>query len=453
MDAAVLAKRLERERRAREEAERILEAKSRELFQSNERLKAASAELERQSGQLTAILENTRAGILLVDGEGRIRRVNRGAELLFGMGAAELEGHEAARLTEKADADALRAADAPTAARALSHARDDVVGRRADGTDFPMELAVAAVEIDSAPHAVWICRDITARKEAEARRAALESELAQAQKLESLGTLSAGIAHEINTPVQFVSDNVHFLKEAAGDLDAVFAAYAVLAEAIDSGGDVKAALTAARAAEAEADLAFVREEMPPALDQALVGLAQITKIVSAIKVFAHPGLQDRTDFNLNEAIDTTVTVSASQWKHVAELETDLQDGLPPVPGYPGELNQVFLNLIVNAAQAIEEAGAEGKGRIAIATRVEDRSAVVTVSDSGCGIAPENQGRIFDPFFTTKEVGKGTGQGLSLCYSIVTQKHGGQIAVASEPGKGTVFTIRLPLDAGKAEQAA
>ena len=369
------------------------------------------------------------------------------------MTAADLDGHEAAALTAKADDEALRAADAPMAARALSHARDDVVGRRADGTDFPMELAVAAVEIDGAPHAVWICRDITARKEAEASRAALESELAQAQKLESLGTLSAGIAHEINTPVQFVSDNVHFLKEATGDLEAVLAAYAALAEAIDSGGDVKAALAVARAAEAEADLAFVREEMPPALDQALVGLAQITKIVSAIKVFAHPGLEDRTEFNLNEAIETTVTVSASQWKHVAELECDLQDGLPPVPGYPGELNQVFLNLIVNAAQAIEEAAAGGKGRIAITSRVDGNSAIVTVSDSGCGIAPENQGRIFDPFFTTKEVGKGTGQGLSLCYSIVTQKHGGQIAVASEPGKGTVFTIRLPLDAGKAEQAA
>ena len=453
MDATVLEKRLARERRAREEAERILEEKSRELYRSNEDLKAAGVELERQSGQLAAILENTRAGILLVDGDGRIRRANRGAELLFCIAVADLEGREAAALTEKADAEALRAADAPMAARALSHARDDIFGRRADGTTFPMELAVAAVEIDGAAHAVWICRDITARKEAEAKRAALEAELAQAQKLESLGTLSAGIAHEINTPVQYVSDNVHFLKESTGDLEAVFTAYAALAAAVESGGDAATALAAARTAETEADLDFIRAETLPALEQALGGLAQITKIVSAIKVFAHPGVEDRTEFNLNESIETTVTVSTSQWRHVADLETDLQDGMPPVSGYPGELNQVFLNLIVNAAQAIEEASPGEKGRITVTSRREGDSAVVTVHDTGCGIPQENQGRIFDPFFTTKEVGKGTGQGLSLCYSIVTQKHGGQIAVSSDPGKGTTFTVRLPLDAKKAEQAA
>ncbi len=453
MDATVLEKRLARERRAREEAERILEEKSRELFLANESLKAATAALERQSGQLTAILENTRAGILLVDAEGLIRHANRGAELLFGLDADGFDGRAADGLTERADAEALRAAEAPTAARALSHARDDVIGRRADGTTFPMELAVAAVEIDGASHAVWICRDITARKEREAERAAMERELAQAHKLEALGTLSTGIAHEINTPVQYVSDNVHFLKEAAGDLESVLKAYAGLVTAAEAGGDTATALAAVRSAEAEADLDFVREEMPQALDQALTGLSRITKIVTAIKVFAHPGLAERTMLDLNEAIDTTVTVSANQWKYIAELDCDLQADLPQVPGYPGELNQVFLNLIVNAAQAIEEAEPDGKGRITITTRAEGDCAIVTVRDTGCGIPPENQARIFDPFFTTKEVGKGTGQGLSLSHGIVTQKHGGQISVRSEPGDGSTFTVRLPLQAGAAERAA
>jgi len=272
----------------------------------------------------------------------------------------------------------------------------------------------------------------------------MEVQLRQAQKLEALGTLAGGIAHEINTPTQYVGDNVRFLEASFADVCIVLDRAAELGAAAEAEPNLAPLAGALRAAEAAADLDFLRDEIPTAIAQSLDGVDRIRQIVLAVKEFSHPDVKEVSAIDLNHAIETTITVSRNQWKYVAELETALAPDLPPVPCRGGEINQVILNLIVNAAHAIEAKGA-GIGKIAVATACVDGWAEIRVSDTGTGIPAEIRERIFDPFFTTKAPGKGTGQGLAICHTIVVQKHGGSIQVESEPGVGTTFVVRLPLE--------
>ena len=171
----------------------------------------------------------------------------------------------------------------------------------------------------------------------------------------------------------------------------------------------------------------------------------MARIVLAMKEFSHPGDREKSQVDLNRAIENTLAVSKNEWKHVAEIRRDLDDELPPVLCLPGEMNQVLLNLVVNAAHAIEATRASGKGHIDIATRRHGGAVTISVADNGTGMSEQVRERIFDPFFTTKGVGKGTGQGLAICRDVVVTKHGGRIAVDTEPGRGTTFTITLPID--------
>ncbi len=280
-------------------------------------------------------------------------------------------------------------------------------------------------------------------------REQMHIQLAQAQKLESIGQLAAGIAHEINTPAQYVGDNLEFLEQSFGELGELLKRYQALLAAAGE-GEVPAELVAeVREAAEAADVEFLEEEIPRALAQSREGIGRVSKIVRAMKDFSHPGSEQKEPIDLNHAIESTVTVARNEWKYVAELEMELDEGLPPVPCLAAEMNQVVLNIVVNAAHALgdqrEAREGEGKGRIFVRTRSEgDVWAVVEIEDTGPGIPEEIRDRIFDPFFTTKEVGKGTGQGLAIARSIVVDKHGGTLDVASEPGQGTTFTIRLPL---------
>lgn len=274
--------------------------------------------------------------------------------------------------------------------------------------------------------ATWT--DVTDIRKAERARAALETELRQSQKLDALGTLAGGIAHEINTPTQYVGDNVRFLKTAFADLSA--------------------AIAALRAREAAPDIEFLLSEVPLAIDQSLDGIERVRQIVAAVKEFSYPDAKEKSPADLHAAINTTLTVSRNQWKYVADVETRFAPDLPPVPCHVGEINQVVLNLVVNAAHAIEAKG-EGRGLITIATRKDGDWVEISVADTGTGIARGDADRVFDPFFTTKPPGKGTGQGLSISRTIVVKKHGGSLALRSEPGAGAEFTIRLPLGADRA----
>ncbi|RLB15494.1 MAG: histidine kinase, partial [Deltaproteobacteria bacterium] len=284
-------------------------------------------------------------------------------------------------------------------------------------------------------------RDITERK-------LLERQLAQAQKLESIGQLAAGIAHEINTPTQYVGDNTRFLKEGFEDLDRLVNEYQELVKELSEKGGFEESIERVTEIADEIDLEYLREEIPLAIKQSLAGVERVAKIVRAMKEFSHPGSDEKTPTDLNKAIENTVTVARNEWKYVADLEIDFDEKLPPVPCLPGEMNQVILNMIVNASHAIADVvgdGANGKGTITIRTRKEEEWAEIRIEDTGAGIPEEIRERIFDPFFTTKEVGKGTGQGLSIAHNVIVDKHGGMIDVESDAGKGTTFIIRLPLE--------
>jgi signal transduction histidine kinase len=282
--------------------------------------------------------------------------------------------------------------------------------------------------------------DITERK-------MLEKQLAQAQKLRSIGQLASGIAHEINTPTQYVGDNIRFLKDAFEDLIVVLQGDEELLAAA-RGGVVSAELIRRlQDGRERADLEYLVSEVPVAIQHTLEGVERISKIVRAMKDFAHPGREEKAPADLNQIIDSTVTVARNEWKYVADMQTDFDRSLPPVLCHPAEIGQVILNLVINAAHAIEDVVKQGraaKGGITIATRRRDGWAEIRISDTGGGIPENIRHRIFDPFFTTKEIGRGTGQGLAICYPVIVGKHGGRITFDSEVGRGTTFTIGLPL---------
>jgi len=264
--------------------------------------------------------------------------------------------------------------------------------------------------------------------------AELERQLAQANRLEAIGQLAAGIAHEINTPVQFIADNTRFLTDAFADILPALRQLAALEP--DEAPEALRAL----------DLEFIAEEVPSALEQSLEGLARVTRIVRAMKDFSHPG-EGRADTDVNRAIESTVQVARNEWKYVADVELDLDAAVGKVPCYEGELKQVVLNIVINAAHALGEQRDSGErenpGRIRIGTRRLGERLRIEIADDGPGMAPEVRARVFDPFFTTKGVGIGTGQGLSLAHSVIVQKHGGTIDVESAPGEGARFVIEIP----------
>jgi PAS domain S-box-containing protein len=286
-----------------------------------------------------------------------------------------------------------------------------------------------------------MCEDVTESK-------LLRSQLLQSQKLESVGQLAAGIAHEINTPTQYIGDNVRFLKDAFQSLNKLLAGYERLLTAAKASALSGEIMQEVSAAVADAEAPYLLEEIPKAIDQTLEGVTRVSQLVSAMKEFSHPGTKEKTPLDLNHAIQSTITVARNEWKYVADLETDFDPSLPLISCQPGEFNQVILNLIVNSAHAIANVvgkSGSGKGKIRVQTRNCQDHLEIRICDTGSGIPEKVRARIFDPFFTTKEVGKGTGQGLAIARSVVVDKHGGTIHFETEDGKGTTFVIRLPHD--------
>ena len=276
----------------------------------------------------------------------------------------------------------------------------------------------------------------------------LQIQLSQAQKLESIGQLAAGIAHEINTPIQYVGDNTRFLQGCQKEIFSLIEKYRHFLRSAKEGEVSQAVISELEKAESDVDFEYLFQEVPKAIQQSLEGVDRVAKIVRAMKEFSHPGIKEKTAVDINKAIETTITIARNEWKYVSEMMTDLDPSLPLVLCLPDDFNQVILNIIVNAAHAIARVvgdGSKGKGTITVKTKSEDNWVEVRISDTGTGIPEEIRGRIFDPFFTTKEVGKGTGQGLTISHSIIVKKHGGTLTFETEEGKGTTFIIRLPVE--------
>lgn len=325
---------------------------------------------------------------------------------------------------------------------------DNVRFTRKDAKDGFLGITISPIAEAGMEQAGYLlmAADITERR-------ILEGQLTQAQKLESIGQLAAGIAHEINTPIQYIGDNTRFLKVALDKLRNTFLKHNELLATVKQN-----AVTDQLIAEVEAEIdknkiEYILEQIPQAIEDSLDGIKRVSKIVKAMKEFSHPGSDEKTPIDLNRTLESTITVCRNEWKYHANMEQNFDPELPLVPCLPGELNQVILNMLVNAAHAIADVvndEPDKKGVIKVSTHNRKDWAEIKISDTGAGIPKEHQNKIFDHFFTTKEVGKGTGQGLAISHNVIVEKHGGAITFVSEKGKGTTFVIRLPITASSAK---
>jgi PAS domain S-box-containing protein len=379
---------------------------------------------------------------LALDAKGRVTRWNAALGALLGRDADTVLGKTLAECALTWDGRRVEQAVNSVLATGLACELEVVTFRDAAGQEGWMRLTVGPNSLGGDPTLAVVVTgdDITERR----RREQIAN---HAQKLEAVGQLAAGIAHEINTPVQFIGDNLHFLGDAFNDLSKVLAEQARLRDACRASGTCTAELDSVERAESAADVEFLMEEIPKAIHQSSEGVQRVAAIVKAMKDFSHPDSADRQPVDLNQTIATTLTVARNEYKYVADVVTEFDPTLGQVPCFAGEINQVILNLLVNAAHAIGDVvkGKSGKGIITISTRKIGQWAEIRLRDTGTGIPERVRNRLFEPFFTTKPVGKGTGQGLYLSRQIVVKRHNGTIDIETEMGKGTTFIIRLPYE--------
>ncbi len=391
---------------------RSLDVMSAELQERYDALARRLRERERDLRVFQAVHD----AVLLLDDSEHILEANASATRVTGLSHDALVGRAFADSVgvsppvARLDLDVMASRNGPL--------EEDVLVTRPDGSLRQCELTVVSLGAGSPSDGRWIAvlRDVTERR-------TLQNQLFQSHKLEAIGQLAAGVAHEINTPCQYVADNLAFLKDAFESL-----ALAVYREDAPANGD----------------LAFLRDEVPSAIAQSLSGMERIAEIVRGIKTFSHPGTGARTACDLNQMLQTTVTIARNEWKYVSDVELDLDPTLPQAWVYADEIQHVFLNLVVNAAQAIADAaGPTGtRGHIRVSSRRKGEMIEIRVADDGPGIPEKIRAHVFDPFFTTKPAGKGTGQGLAICHRVV-EHHSGRIEIEDHDGPGAVFLVRLP----------
>jgi PAS domain S-box-containing protein len=438
-------------RRAHDELEHRVAERTAELVEANNTMqievgerKRAEVELSDAKEFLSDVIDNVPNLIFVKDREGRFTLVNRALAELYGTTVEDIVGKTVTDFkNDSSSSEQIKIDDWEVFEKGLEKIipEEKFTDVHGDLHWFHTVKRPLAIGDRNVRHLLGIATDLTERK-------ILESQLRHSQKLESIGQLAAGIAHEINTPTQYVGDNARFMRDAFTDIDSVLKKYAEFFE-VARNGKIEPEFIAEIQEEIEnADLKYLCEEVPNAIQQSLEGVTRIAKIVQSMKEFAHPGTKDKTAADLNRAIESTITVARNEWKYVAELETYFDETLPTVPCLLGEFNQVVLNMIINATHAIGNVvgdGANGKGKITVTTKkIDDDWAEIRIGDSGTGIPPEIRGKIFDPFFTTKEVGKGTGQGLAISHAVIVEKHNGQLTFETEMGHGTTFIIRLPV---------
>jgi PAS domain S-box-containing protein len=383
------------------------------------------------------ILNNLAEGVVIIDENGLIESINSVGLTMFGYQRENIEARPISFLIPSFDMTLFHS----KLVNYMETQHFTLDGNRYNDSIFPIEVSLASMSMPNHKSKVFNCviRDISSRL-------ALELQLRQAQKLESIGQLATGIAHEINTPAQYVSDNTVFLRDGFQTTLQVLEKIRLLAESDDASLSIDELKQHILREIEEGDLDFIAQETPLAFEQSLEGLARVGKIVKAMKSFSHTNNQTQQQVDIAEAIDSTITIARGEWKYVAEIETKFDSDLPKLPCYRDEFNQVILNMVINAAHAIEEkfSGKTGQlGLITISTHKEQDMVLVRIKDNGSGMPKDVMDRVFDPFFTTKGVGKGSGQGLSLAYSVIKDMHGGNIDVKSKVGEGTVFTISLP----------
>lgn len=402
----------------------------------------AEAKLRESEHRLTKILESVPVGIAIVSLDKRIRWANQAA--LGMIGAPDLDiivGQPCNQVLCQFSDSQCPFCDTGNAVMSA-----ETTMARSDGALLPVLKSTHTVEFDNEIVRLETFMDLRDRKR-------LETELGHSRKLEAVGQLAAGVAHEINTPIQYVGDSVQFLKESFESFVQLLPNYRKLANE-PTGPEEQASLAEQiKRQEEEIDLDWLLNEIPSSFARCLDGIERVARIVRAMKEFAHPDGREKRPADLNHAIQSTLTIAHNEYKYVADIETHFGD-IPNVICHVSELNQVFLNLIVNAAHAIaghlENTGL--RGAIGISTSRQGQNVRIDIEDTGGGIPDEIRDRIFEPFFTTKAVGKGTGQGLAIARSVVVDKHGGTLTFKSNHGLGTTFTVLLPIDGKHSEKS-
>jgi PAS domain S-box-containing protein len=404
---------------------------------AEQRAEAAQSEADAAREQLETVLDCAPALVIAIDRDGAIRFVNRALpnrskEDMVGASFREYVPKSAQARVERALAIVWDSGEPQTLELSVTAAD----GGKKWFTNYLAPLRSGSLITG----ALLVSQDVTLMKQA-------ELDLYSAQRLASIGTLAAGIAHEINTPIQFLGDSIDFLRDASRDVFALLGELCKLRDAVerDAPPELQALAAHSRATEEQVDLEYLHMNVPKAFDRCGDGLQRVSTIVRSMKEFSHPSRDEMEPVDLNRAISATLTVARNEYKYVAELETDFAE-LPPVVCHVNDINQVVLNIVVNAAHAIADAqrGRDRKGVVSVRTRLEGETVVIAISDTGTGIPEHIRDHIFDPFFTTKEVGRGTGQGLAIAWTAVKEKHGGELTFETEVGKGTTFYIRLPI---------
>jgi len=445
--AETLQKRVVREKKARLEAEELLETKSLELYQVNQSLSDAARKAKNHVSRLNTIMNAMIDSVIVTDQDLVIQDANAQALTLLDV--------EREAVTEKSLFDFFtpqsQAAYKGVWARILAEPSQQVTTVGEDftvsfeeGRLISVEVTLSTFKHNDGMFFLHYIRDISHRKEMEAEKQQMQQDLAHAAKWEAVGQLAGGIAHEINTPSQYIGDNLTFLIEGFPQVMDILAKALALKTVCQSLPDAAPLLSQLSETIEEHDLEFLLEEMPLALKQSHDGILQIAHIVLAMKRFSHPSADEKADIDLHQALETTLTVSKNEWKTIAEVETIFDPSVMMISGHASALNQVFLNLIVNAAHAIGEKKQQELGKITITTQHQDEYVRVSIADTGAGVPESAQDHIFNPFFTTKDVGKGTGQGLAIAHDIMVNKHKGQISFETTQGQGTTFHLLFPL---------
>ncbi len=436
-----------------ENLEQLIFEKTTELQKQNQKLREEIKERERvqkliehAKREWESTIDAIPDMIALIDRDYTILRLNMAMAAAIGMSPREAVGKRCYRL--------LYGTEKPPEYCPFTRLLEE---EKACSVEVYEERLGGHVEIRAVPYrnkegaivgAVYIIRDINRRILAEQERERIQSQALQKHKLESVGQLAAGIAHEINTPTQYVGTNIDFLDEAFSDIGELISQFKKFLDAASKGSLSPKLIEETKNSLEEIDWDYLEEEIPLALGQSRDGVKRVTSIVRAMKDFSHPGGSEKEPADINKIIQTTITIARNEWKYVADMKLELDSSLPPVPCLPDEMGQVFLNIIVNAAHAIGEkigSNPEGeKGTITVATSRDDQWAVITIADTGKGIPEYAWEKVFEPFFTTKDVGRGTGQGLAIARNVVVDKHGGVIDFDTVPGRGTTFIIKLPL---------
>lgn len=411
---------------------------------------AQTVDLRKSEELFRLITENTADLITIVDKNGLHLYTSPSYKKLLGYLSDELSGRSLF--------DQLHIEDQPTVKSLLTicsaTGKDQILEYRMQHKDgdwhvFESHCATVQNTNGQVENLVIVARDITTRKRIENERKQMEVLLRHAQKLESIGQLAAGIAHEINTPMQYINDNTCFLQESFCKLNQLLEDYKTLFTAAKENTLTSKITSQVETTINTVNVDYLTKEIPTAIEQTLEGIKHVTKIIRSMKDFSHPGAEEKVLVDLNKAIESTITVARNEWKYVAEMQTHLDPQLPPVPCLANEINQVILNLIINAAHAIEDVVGKNsgkKGTIIITTQHSAEYVEILIQDTGKGIPETIRDRIFDPFFTTKPVGKGTGQGLAITHSVIVDKHNGTVNFKTQEGQGTTFIIRLPISA-------